>query len=45
MHAKKVMSTVGYVIANLRNLESLVPILQNVHTRHIGVRVLTSHAP
>ncbi len=37
VHANKVMSTVGFVIANLRNLETLVLILRDVHTRHIGV--------
>ena len=41
VHATQVMSTVDYVIANLRNLGPLIPILQDNHSRHIGVRKLS----
>jgi hemoglobin-like flavoprotein len=42
-HAVNVMTTVGTAVAGLEDLPALVPVLQNLGTRHVGYGVEAQH--
>jgi len=41
-HVVKVVQTVGVAVANLRNLNALVPVLQGLALKHVGYNIVPS---
>ena len=42
-HARSVMTTVGVAVQGLRDLDALVPVLENLGARHLGYGVQEAH--